>query len=243
MNDEDDVQLQVKKKARRRLVGAIAFFAFAALVLPKVMNQAPPPPQQAVDFHIPNPQGQPFQPETAPLPPIPPEAPSAPAADNTRREDRNVARVVETVPPDANSPPRPEPKPDVNRATRDADESRRAAGILAGKPPEIRNDAQRAADILAGRSPEVIASAGPASTVNPVPHTGAPHVVLIGAFSNAANVTNLKNKLGELGIRIYTEPLGEKTRVRAGPFPDRATAERALEKMQRIGVSGVVAAR
>ena len=71
--------------------------------------------------------------------------------------------------------------------------------------------------------------------------------MLIGAFSNEANVKNLKTKLGEQGIKTYSEPLetpqGKKTRVRAGPFASREAAEKALEKMQRIGVSGVVTAK
>jgi len=71
--------------------------------------------------------------------------------------------------------------------------------------------------------------------------------VLIGAFSNEANVKTLKAKLGEQGIKTFSEPLdtpqGKKTRLRAGPFPNREAAAKALEKMQHIGVSGVVAAK
>ncbi|MCL2525209.1 MAG: SPOR domain-containing protein [Betaproteobacteria bacterium] len=71
--------------------------------------------------------------------------------------------------------------------------------------------------------------------------------MLIGAFANEANVRNLQSKLGELGIKMYTEPLdtpqGRKTRVRAGPFASREAAEKALERMKKIGVSGVVAPR
>ena len=70
---------------------------------------------------------------------------------------------------------------------------------------------------------------------------------MIGAFANEANVKTLKTKLSEQGIKTFSEPLdtpqGKKTRVRAGPFPSREAAEKALEKMQRIGVSGVVAAK
>ena len=51
----------------------------------------------------------------------------------------------------------------------------------------------------------------------------------------------------EIGIKVITEPLdspeGKKTRVRAGPFASREAAEKALEKMKRIGVGGVVAAK
>ena len=72
-------------------------------------------------------------------------------------------------------------------------------------------------------------------------------MILIGAFANPANVKQLQTKLGELGIKVYTEvlesPQGNKTRVRAGPFPNRDAADKALEKMKRIGVNGVVAAK
>ena len=51
----------------------------------------------------------------------------------------------------------------------------------------------------------------------------------------------------ELGVKVFTEPLdspeGKKTRVRAGPFPNREAADKALDKMKRIGVNGVVAAK
>jgi DedD protein len=50
-----------------------------------------------------------------------------------------------------------------------------------------------------------------------------------------------------LGIKVFSEPLdtpqGRKTRVRAGPFASREAAEKALARMQNIGVSGVVAPR
>jgi DedD protein len=49
------------------------------------------------------------------------------------------------------------------------------------------------------------------------------------------------------GVNTYTEvldtPDGKKTRVRAGPFPNREAAEKALEKLKKIGVTGVVAGR
>ena len=71
--------------------------------------------------------------------------------------------------------------------------------------------------------------------------------ILIGAFANQGNVKVLQSKLGELGLKVYTEPLdtpeGKKTRVRVGPFPNRDGADKALDKMKRIGVNGVVAAK
>jgi DedD protein len=96
------------------------------------------------------------------------------------------------------------------------------------------SDAKRAAAILAGQSDVPVAKSGE-------------YLVLIGAFSNEANVKNLKAKLSEQGIKTFSEPLdtpqGKKTRVRAGPFASREAADKALEKMQKIGVTGVVSAK
>ena len=96
-------------------------------------------------------------------------------------------------------------------------------------------DSQRAAAILAGKHVEAAANGG------------GQFVILIGAFSNPANVKQLQTKIGELGIKVFTEsldsPEGKKTRVRAGPFPNREAAEKAAEKIKRIGVNGVVAAK
>ncbi|SBT06602.1 Sporulation domain protein [Candidatus Accumulibacter aalborgensis] len=73
------------------------------------------------------------------------------------------------------------------------------------------------------------------------------HVIVIGAFANPDNAKQLQSKIGGLGVNTYTEvlssPDGTKTRVRAGPFPTREAAEKALEKLQRSGVNGVVAGR
>ncbi|MGB4673190.1 MAG: SPOR domain-containing protein [Azovibrio sp.] len=225
MIDPDDVQLQIKKKARRRLVGAVAFAAFAALVLPMVMDQEPAPPAQELEIRIPGQDGKPFHPSLAAVPPAPQEAPAAPPST-----------AVEVVPPTPEStPPAPAAQPVSKMIEKVPAKPESKPESRPGKPDE----AERAAAILAGKT------TAPGNTASAA--SGGPHVILIGAFTNEANVKNIKTKLGELGIKVYTEPLdspqGRKTRVRAGPFPNRAAAEQALEKMKRIGVSGVVAAR
>ena len=48
---------------------------------------------------------------------------------------------------------------------------------------------------------------------------------------------------GKIGAEPLDSPDGRKTRVRAGPFPSREAAEKALDRMKRIGVNGVVAAK
>lgn len=219
---ESDDQLTLKKRARRRLIGAIVFVSFAAVVLPMVMDEEAPPATPSIELNIPAQDKGFVAPPTGEVKSVePPPAPVADAAppasvDEPARPAAPVARTAEAKPvvrPTAKPAAKPEAKP---------------AKLAAAKPA---SDAQRAQALLEGKAAE------PAADV--------PHVVLIGAFANPGNVQNLQKKLGELGLRVYTEPLdspqGKKTRVRAGPFPNRQAAEKAVARMKAIGVGGVVA--
>ncbi|MDR1996459.1 SPOR domain-containing protein [Azonexus sp.] len=237
--EDNDAQLQLEKRARRRLVGAVAFVSVVAMVLPMVMDHEPRQAMQDVEIRIPGQDEKPFAPRFAAEPverPVPPARPAeapAPAAKpdiqpNTRVLD--VVRDKDDGKPAAKTPEKPTAKP-VEKVPE------KPAAKPADKPADKADDeARRAAAILAGQT-------GDAS---PAGNSGE-YLVLIGAFASEANVQNLKTKLGELGIKVYSEPLdtpqGRKTRVRAGPFAGREAAEKALAKMQKIGVSGVVAPR
>jgi DedD protein len=237
MPDSSDVQLQLKKQARRRLVGAIAFAGLAAVVLPMVMDEEPKQQVQDVQIIIPGQDPAPYNPKAlaakstaAPVPAsaaVTAQTPVAAKPASTAKPEvmqgvmpgTLASKPAETpvAKPAAKTPEKKVDKP-AEKALKSVDETQRAATILGGKPQD----------------------AGPANA-------GGAQVILIGAFANAANVKQLQSKLGELGIKTFTEPLdspqGKKTRVRAGPFPNRETAEKALEKMKRIGISGVVAAK
>ena len=62
MPDSPDVNLQLKKRARRRLVGAVAFAGLAAVVLPMVMDEEPKQQVQDVQIRIPGQDQAPFRP-------------------------------------------------------------------------------------------------------------------------------------------------------------------------------------
>lgn len=243
---DNDAQLQLKKRARRRLVGAVAFVSVVAVVLPMVMDHEPRQVVPDVEIRIPGQDEKPFAPKFAAAPvekasekPVvatPTEAPVA-APVEPKVAVAPSARVVEVakdkpVEKAAEKPPAKVEKP----AEKPAAKPEKPAEKPIEKPAAKPDDAKRAAAILAGQAAEA----------KPAVKSGE-YLVLIGAFSNEANVKNLKTKLGEQGIKTYSEPLetpqGKKTRVRAGPFASREAAEKALEKMQRIGVSGVVTAK
>ena len=61
-----DEELQLKKRARRRLVGAIVLVTAVAVVLPMVLDSEPKPVSQNVDIQIPSPDAGEFKPKGAP---------------------------------------------------------------------------------------------------------------------------------------------------------------------------------
>ena len=254
--EDNDAQSQLKKRARRRLVGAVAFASVVAVVLPMVMDHEPRQSVQEVEIRIPGQDEKPLAPKFAVTPvekPVPktpePAAESnpsvvteaaVPAAKPTARvlevaKDKPVEKTPEK--PAEKSPEKPQQKP----AEKPAAKPEKAAEKPVEKPvaKESTADAKRAAAILAG--------AGAASEAAPAPAKAGEFVILIGAFANEDNVRNLKAKLAEKNIKTYSEPLptpgGTKTRVRAGPFPSREAAEKALEKMKQVGVSGVISGK
>jgi DedD protein len=236
MADSADANLLLKKRARRRLVGAVAFAGLAAVVLPMVMDEEPK--QQIQDVQIRIPSQDPSPPATKPA-----KAPAAAAGS----EKPAAPQAAEAVAAPAGK------APDKNSG-KEADKPEKAAEIPA-KAPETPakatetpaktavSEPQRAAAILDGKSVTAVAAV-PAAAAN---GGDGQYLILIGVFANPANVKQLQTKIGELGIKVYTEPLdspqGKKTRVRAGPFPNREAADRALAKMKRIGVDGLVAAK
>ena len=220
MSDSPDVQLQLKKRARRRLIGAIAIAGLAAVVLPMVMDEEPKQQVQDVQIRIPGQEQTPFPAQVS--------------------KPRVAAESAAEAP--ANRP------------------AEKAADKPAEKPAEKPVD--KAADKKTEKTPEKVADKhtdkpSPKTVEKPADkaakaneskaHDNGQYLILIGAFANPGNVKVLQTKIGELGIKVITEPLdspeGKKTRVRAGPFASREAAEKALEKMKRIGVGGVVAAR
>ena len=241
MSDSPDAQLQLKKRARRRLVGAVAFAGLAAVILPMVMDEEPKQQVQDIQIRIPGQEQAPFAPKLKP-------AAVEKKEESSSAQPAPVATpaVKAAEPPVSKTPERPVEKTPEKSVEKTAAE-KAVAEKAAAKPVEKTaekvadkaingREAQRAATILGGKAAN-----------EPAPANGSQFVILIGAFSNPANVKQLQTKIGELGIKVYTEPLdspeGKKTRVRAGPFANREAADKALEKMKRIGVNGVVAVR
>lgn len=227
---ENDAQLELKKRARRRLVGAIALAMLAAIILPMVMDQAPKQPVQDIQIRIPAQDSGAFTSRILPVKPGATPTPLPPTAPAEAKPAREAAAKA-----------KPEKIPDTRGEQKSAAavaEAQPAAS--ASRPPEVP-PAAPANEKPPAKKPEE-AKAKPAQATT----TGEQWIVQLGAYRDQANVSNLTAKLKQQGYNFYTEVLASpdgvnKTRVRAGPFPSKESAESARERIKRIGVDGVVA--
>lgn len=128
-----DEDTQLKKRARRRLIGAVALALFAAIVLPMVMDHQPAPPLKDIQVRIPSPD----EGATQKLQP--------PAQAAARTDIKPIAKVEpkpeqkSVVKPEMKPEPKPEPKVEAKPETK----------------PESKSDAKPAAVAAGGEAWEV----------------------------------------------------------------------------------------
>ncbi len=237
MTDLPDEML-LKKRARRRLLGAVIFALVVAVLLPFLMDEnpnqkiddvlvkIPPSPAESVpkiareesEKNLPSPVE-----EIRENPPVENlVAPPKDEEDLPPPEGVMPLSKIETppLPPAKEIPPVKQEVPTPNKKEILA-QQRKAAEKEAQKN---KAETERIAAILEGRD---------------TPST--PWVIMIGTFSNLANVKNLTEKLKALNVPAFTENLPNQTvRVRAGPFSTQKSAENALTKMQSAGIDGKI---
>ena len=103
-----DEELQLKRRARRRLIGAIVLVAAIVVVLPMVLDTEPRPVSQNISVRIPSPDAGAFTPKAAP-----PPASRAPASKSmTLRSDEKAA----AAPTASQEAPKPAAQPEAKPA-------------------------------------------------------------------------------------------------------------------------------
>jgi DedD protein len=217
-----DEELQLKRRARRRLIGAIVLVAAIVVVLPMVLDSEPKPSDQVVSVQIPSPDSGRFTSKVVPLAGGPVGTPAPPADTATKPVPEPATKPVE--PPAAAAP---EP-PATTAAADSAKEPPPAAKAVAGKPekPAIPKTAPAAA---------------------PAARPDGNYVVQVIALADAGKAKQMQESIAAAGIRSYTEVVktakGDVTRVRAGPFATRAAAEKAREQLKSLGMNGNITTR
>ena len=226
-----DTSVDLKKSARRRLVGAIALALLAVIVLPMVMDHEPGPAAQDIQIRIPDQGTDRFATHVA--------------------AGKSAASAAVALPKADIAIGKPDDKPNGSSEA-ESGQSASAETLQHEIKPSSQADAQRPATMRAGdklvtdkviRAPAA-EEAHAAAVLN---GDGDRWLVRLGAYQNATNVKQLLAKVKETGVQAYSEkfdsPKGPRTRVMAGPFNSREAADKAQAKIKRLGVDGTVIAK
>ncbi len=208
MADHPDSNIDLKRRARRRLVGALALVLLVVIVLPLVLDREPRPLSQELSVLIPSQDAGRFNSRA-----LPPGAPvqeaqqgeaAAPSSQPIRAAAPSAAATPAPAPVSAASAPAPTPAP-VSTSAASASAS---APVSASTAP------------VASKSERYLVQIGAYSTT-----------------LNAKRAQDKANAAGfKTIVEVAQGPKGEQTKVRAGPYATREAAEKAREELKTLGL-------
>jgi DedD protein len=245
-----DEEIQLKRRARRRLIGAIVLVMAIIVVLPMVLDSEPKPADQEIKVQIPSTESGAFSSKVVPVPPKA-EVKPAPKASDAAPAPSTAPDAPKEAPKEAakSTPAVPAEKPAVVKEA--AKEAPKEAPKEAAKP-EAPKPALKAETELAKAAPAKPAAKPATKSAKPAAKESAKtadgkFVVQVIALADADRARQMQGKIAAAGIKSYTEVVktakGDVTRVRAGPFATRQQAEKAHEQLKALGMSGNIATK
>jgi DedD protein len=251
-----DPSLIHKKKARRRLVGAVAFLGAVGVSLPFLLDSEPKPATQEVQIRVPAREPMvgavpgPVAPQAkagasnAPVVPVVPLEPSL-AKDDASKEFPTPSRIDSK----AADGKRDDLKKDESKKDESKKDDSKKDDLKKDdlKKDDLKKDAAKKAEPKKpdpkkddAKKDEVKKDASKKSD------EAKAYRVQIGAFSSEDSAAEQQSKASKLGLKAYTEKItsngASKTRVRVGPFANREQAEQALAKLKLNGIDAALVA-
>ena len=221
----NDQELTLKKRARRRLVGAVALVLLMVIVLPQILqDRAVLAQQEPIRITMPEVVS------SAPQPTL--KSPVTETPLNTQSPEPQAVVAIADARPESKTPPDLDIQAPVTEHN--------AAKDTVNKKAELTPAA-----VVDKKIETKVQETSNAETNVPVKQKES-FTVQVGVYSDAANVKRLQEQLKQAGFSTQTEkvktPKGESLRLKAGTFSSRQDASVALAKMKSIGLSGIVIA-
>ena len=219
-----DEEIQLKRRARRRLIGAIVLVIAIVVVLPMVLDSEPRPTGQAISVQIPSSDSGVFASKVVPLSATP-----------------ESKAALKEPPAKPVAPPAEAPKSLAAAPAMPAKETPKEASKEAPKEPP-KPVAQAVVEKKAATPPQV-------KSTKPAPKTSkdGKYVVQVIALADANKAKQMQSQIAAAGVKSYTEVVktskGDVTRVRAGPFTTHGAAEKAREQLKALGMNGNITTR
>jgi len=223
--DPKDPILPEKKRARRRLIGAVALVLAAVIGLPMILDSQPKPVADDIAIQIPSKDKQ------VPLP-----RSHTPANDSATA---SLDATEEMLDP-ADLPDRLDDKQAPQKAANQAEPASQAPSQaktvespkVVGKSAEADPVAKH--EIKTGTKPDPKASDKKAGK----------YAIQVAALATKEKIDELQGKLKSGGIKSYTQKVataaGDRTRIRVGPFDSKEEAEKVRAKIIKLGLNGAL---
>jgi DedD protein len=256
---------ELRRRARRRLVGAVVLALAVAVIVPMLLESRPKPLGDDVSVKIPPVDDGKFinrlsgGPSDAAQTPAAGSSSPAPAAEPAKAPGADAAATSSTAPA-ATSTPAPvvdgkPPKYDTRIPDATESGSPASGGMIHPASAPVASVAAHAPAAPPAEREKVAAHPASAAAREPAPvRTNAEHAdsgmhdgyaVQLAAFSDDKGANALAHRLKSAGYSAYTEPLktskGTLWRVRVGPYASRQAAIAARDRLKREGHSGIVA--
>ena len=231
----------LRRRARYRLAGAAILVLAGVIGFPLLFDNQPRPIAVDIPIDIPdkakvkplvtgNPVAETRQAEGAALPVSAPVL-AAPQAAASNTAGNTVAAL-----------------PVAKEAKPPAKETQKEEVIISSSKPAASPAPAKVEDKTAAKpdaKPEAKPEAKPADKKADKPADSAGRfVVQFGAFTDSAHAHEARLKVEKTGLKTYAQiaetPEGKKFRVRVGPFEKRSDAEKAAEKIKKIGLPASV---
>ena len=222
----------LRRRAMHRLIGAAVLVLAGVIGFPLVFDNQPRPIPVDLPIEIAD--------KTKVKSLVVPPATSAAAASGVvvapAAGPEAPITVVLATPAAPTATPEPAapaaPKPAVPAAEKPGAD-KPAAEKPADKAATKTADANKAQALLEGKDVADAATAGDSR-----------FVVQVGAFTDANKVREVRQKVERAGLKTYTQVVdtkeGSRTRIRVGPFADKAQATQVAEKLRKLELTAVI---
>ena len=250
----------LRRRARHRLLGASVLVLAAVFGFPLLFDSQPRP--VSVDVPITIPDRDKVKPLTVPAVPAN-SAPVAVAASAPVQgtgpvgATASLAAREELVPPVVAAPPA---KPAASVATGSTKKEPAAAAQTPVAPVSERNQAIPSVKPSSGAIEKVPEKAPSDKTQpkaddgararalldgqDPAASGGGRFIVQIGAFADATKAREVRLKVERAGLKTYTHVIetgeGKRIRVRVGPYPTRADADKAAGRIRALDLPAAI---
>ena len=241
-NTPVDPVLPEKKRARRRLLGAVALVLAVIIGLPMVLDSEPKPLPDDLTIEIPSKDRAPAATVSKPIGKRSGVAMPVPALAGLDQKEEIVEMPAAIAPPKLSAAgkdaeptlPVKTKAPPAKPKTEASTASRSLAAVPAAAPAPAGTPSPAPAP----------APAKPAASEADTAVKNAKFTLQVAAFASLDKVNELRSKLKEAGIATYTQKVatenGERIRIRIGPLNSKQDAEKLRARLTSMGLTGTL---